>query len=601
MADPCLRQRFGGTAPKRHPTVPANSAEADRVQPPRRRAPRRLGLGLVAAVLLGACASSNSPRQEPASAPTPAPALTKPPAVNAPVVSLPADPKGKEPLTEPLVDPPPSKAGTAAIDAEHATGGDGIGEGIGLGSVGTIGHGAGPAAGAGFGAGHGRLGGSHKTAPPRGSAWGSGIGEAYGAGGLGLSGVGEGGGGGAPPAVKRAPVEVAGRAGASRDIARRRARSAVASVAQQSRDVKAGEWDDNANYREYLKYKKLEKSPALLDVRNRRFLVVRDAKNLPVPNCSLKVSDASGHTTKLTTQANGRAVLFPHAVGMQGALLKVSASCLGLEQSKQVSVAAGDGVLDFQLPVVRKLPDNKVIDVAFVLDTTGSMSEEISAMKDTLEKVSQTLRGMSITPRVGLVEYRDKGDVYLTRTHQMTTDISGFAARVAGLSAGGGGDMPEHVNEGLRVALTKLKWSDNSLGRLTFLIGDAPPQLDYDDDVPFATSIQKASERGIQLFTIAASGMDDLGQSVWRHIAMYTGATNLFVLRGGAGPQSVGAGDPKDSCGGRHDSYTSGNLAELISKKVQDTVDELDADPMRIAGLGKDENAKPCDQRVAQQ
>ena len=46
-------------------------------------------------------------------------------------------------------------------------GGGGRGEGIGLGSIGTIGHGAGTGTGQGFGSGHGRLGGSHRTRPPR--------------------------------------------------------------------------------------------------------------------------------------------------------------------------------------------------------------------------------------------------------------------------------------------------------------------------------------------------------------------------------------------------------------------------------------------------
>ncbi len=46
-------------------------------------------------------------------------------------------------------------------------GGGGRGEGIGLGSIGTIGHGAGTGTGQGFGSGHGRLGGSHRTSPPK--------------------------------------------------------------------------------------------------------------------------------------------------------------------------------------------------------------------------------------------------------------------------------------------------------------------------------------------------------------------------------------------------------------------------------------------------
>jgi len=92
--------------------------------------------------------------------------------------------------------------------------------------------------------------------------------------------------------------------------------------------------------------------------------------------------------------------------------------------------------------------------------------------------------------------------------------------------------------------------------------------------------------------------MDELGQAVFRQIAQLTGGTNLFVLRGGAGPQSTGAGDAASSCGGTHQNFASGNLDQLITRKIAQELAALDADPMRIAGLGQDERAKPCDQRV---
>jgi hypothetical protein len=85
---------------------------------------------------------------------------------------------------------------------------------------------------------------------------------------------------------------------------------------------------------------------------------------------------------------------------------------------------------------------------------------------------------------------------------------------------------------------------------------------------------------------------------VWRQVAQYTNARNLFVLRGGAGPQSTGAGDPKSSCGGTQTRYTSANLDALILADIKRETGALDADPLRIAGLNKDEDAKPCSERL---
>jgi hypothetical protein len=92
--------------------------------------------------------------------------------------------------------------------------------------------------------------------------------------------------------------------------------------------------------------------------------------------------------------------------------------------------------------------------------------------------------------------------------------------------------------------------------------------------------------------------MDALGRVVFRQIAQYTGATNLFVLRGGAGPASTGGGDPRSSCGGTQTAYASGNLDALIVQKVTRELRGLDRDPLRIAGLRVDEDAKPCKDRL---
>jgi hypothetical protein len=363
--------------------------------------------------------------------------------------------------------------------------------------------------------------------------------------------------------------------------------------------VKAGEWDDNANYREFLRYLETESSLGYhrADVRDRAFLVVRDADGKGVPGCKVTVSDARQHTTMLTTTSSGRAILFPHAEGLAGNELTASTVCQGVNARAGVPFG-GDGIADLRLPQKRVLPQTRTVDVAFILDTTGSMGEEITAVKHTIERVTEGLTGANVRARIGMVEFKDRGDIFVTRIHPMTTDLRRFSREVAQVSASGGGDTPESVNEGVHVGVHDLDWGRDSVARLAFLIGDAPPHLDYARDFDYAREMKDAAHEGIQLFTIAASGMDDLGQVIWRQMAQYTGASDMFVLRGGAGPQSTGGGDPKSSCGGTQTAYASGNLDALILAKVRGAVKALDRDPMRIAGVGKDENAKSCEDRV---
>ncbi|HVY45871.1 MAG TPA: vWA domain-containing protein, partial [Minicystis sp.] len=362
--------------------------------------------------------------------------------------------------------------------------------------------------------------------------------------------------------------------------------------------VRAGEWDDNANYREFQKWLGTERHLAFhpVDVRDRHFLVVRDKNKKGVPRCAVTVRDEAQHAVVLTTTASGRALLFPHAERLEGELV-ATARCQGAERSVRFAAAGEDRVVDLELGAARSAPA-RTVDLGFVLDTTGSMSEEIQAVKATIQKVATVLGGEGVQVKVGLVEYKDRVDPFVTRVYPMTDDLAKFSRQVDQLSASGGGDYPESVNEGLHVALNRLDWGDGATVKMAVLVGDAPPHLDYQQDFDYAADMKDAAHRGIQVFTIAASGMDALGQVVWRQIAQYTDATNLFVMRGGAGPQSTGAGDPLASCGGTQTQYRSGNLDQLIVERVRRELRSVDADPMRIPGVGQDENAKPCEKRI---
>ncbi len=373
-----------------------------------------------------------------------------------------------------------------------------------------------------------------------------------------------------------------------------------AMAVQQFSGVKAGEWDDNANYREFQKWLKAEGNLSFhkVDISDRQFIVVRDADGKAVPRCTVTVRDEKQQSVKLTTTASGRAIFFPRAEGFTSNDLTASANCQNSSVSTRFSIAQTDGVVDLKLSAKRVLPAVREVDMAFILDTTGSMSEEIAAVKATLQKVASSLSGNNVKVRIGLVEYKDRTDPFVTKVYPMSTDLDGFSRQVAAIRASGGGDTPESMNEGLHVGLTGLKWNPNAVARLAFLIADAPPHLDYPNDFSYSVDMRDAAHQGIQVFTVAASGMDALGQVVFRQIAQFTGATNLFVLRGGAGAQSTGAGDPRSSCGGTQTNFTSGNLDALIIRKVAREIKGLDRDPLLIPGLKEDESAKPCEKRL---
>ena len=101
------------------------------------------------------------------------------------------------------------------------------------------------------------------------------------------------------------------------------------------------------------------------------------------------------------------------------------------------------------------------VEVAFVLDTTGSMGGLIEGAKRKIWSIATAIvdSNPDADVRMGLVAYRDIGDDYVTKTFDLTTDIQDLYANLLELKARGGGDWPESVNEALDVAVNKLHWT----------------------------------------------------------------------------------------------------------------------------------------------
>src|SRR5690606_9157048 len=113
-----------------------------------------------------------------------------------------------------------------------------------------------------------------------------------------------------------------------------------------------------------------------VDVSARRFLVVRDRDGKAVPNCAVTVRDERQHSVTLTTTSSGRAILFPRAEGLGGGVLEASTTCQNATARARFTLDGDDGAVDLSLAARRSLPAQSTLDLAFVLDTTGSMAEE---------------------------------------------------------------------------------------------------------------------------------------------------------------------------------------------------------------------------------
>ena len=168
----------------------------------------------------------------------------------------------------------------------------------------------------------------------------------------------------------------------------------------------------------------------------------------------------------------------------------------------------------------------------------------------------------------GMTLYRDRGDDYVTQTTDFTPSVEDFRAKLADVLADGGGDGPEDLNAALAEALEKPSWRDETL-KLVFLIADAPPHLDYQDEPQYTASVSAAAKRGIKIEPIASSGLDDQGEYVFRQLAQLTMGRFTFLTYGADG------GSPGDNTRNHVSEYAVLSLDDLVVRLVQDELKPL--------------------------
>lgn len=185
----------------------------------------------------------------------------------------------------------------------------------------------------------------------------------------------------------------------------------------------------------------------------------------------------------------------------------------------------------------KELPDKKPqVEVVFCLDTTGSMSGLIEGAKQKIWSISNQIVAGKPTPqlKVGLVGYRDRGDAYVTKLEPLTDDLDKIYSVIKEFKAEGGGDTPESVNQALHEAVTKFKWSEEKdVLRIVFLVGDAPPHMDYGDDVKFPETCKLAQQKGI-LINAVQCGTDGQTAKVWQEISEKAGGAYVQIAQDGA-------------------------------------------------------------------
>ena len=251
------------------------------------------------------------------------------------------------------------------------------------------------------------------------------------------------------------------------------------------------------------------------NTKNRVRIQVKNA-----PNVSVEMTDGSFATF---TDANGYAYLYPEKIEDKYEVY-ITYNDVNKDKKKIKATIKNDDVIS----LTDKTYKNDVIELMFVIDTTGSMGDEINYLKVEIDDVISEIqeKNPNTIIKLALLFYRDKGDEYVTRYFDFTQDIQKQKNNLSNQNANGGGDFEEAVYKALGEAVDK-QWSSSSETRVLVHVADAPS---HDNEVKeWNKNVLKLTKKGIKVISVASSGIDKKTEYFFRSQSMITGGCYVYL------------------------------------------------------------------------
>ncbi|MBO7744669.1 VWA domain-containing protein [Paenibacillus sp. MWE-103] len=299
----------------------------------------------------------------------------------------------------------------------------------------------------------------------------------------------------------------------------------------------AGEWDDALAWKSWLRLmdgEEARESQSFWSMfPERRLEVDVTAGGKPVADAEVTLTGRDGEIVwEARTNNKGVAYAYPGLYDEQDRQAEFGVAVeAGQRQKRYENVPIPRGqALKVELGEAVQPP--KALDLLLLVDTTGSMEDELNYLKTELKDVVRRVdrdNGQQLDIRVSANFYRDHGDEYVVKPYPFTDDIDKTVGQLSEQKAGGGGDFPEAVDEALANAIGKHEWSENARARLLFLVMDAPPHRDRKIVKRLQELTEDAAAEGIRIVPVASSGVDAHTEYLMRFMASATGGTYLFL------------------------------------------------------------------------
>lgn len=249
--------------------------------------------------------------------------------------------------------------------------------------------------------------------------------------------------------------------------------------------------------------------------------------NLPIAVCK---SDGS-ELWKTMTDNKGYAALWVNLYGEKEAIDNLKFKINNTLKEDSVQITHWGENVKLNTLVSNKKETRGAIQVAFFVDATGSMCDEMDFLKTDLEEIITRAEAFdaNVFIETAALVYRDIDDDYVTRNSDFTKTFADTKAFIAQQESAGGGDWPEAVHTALEVGLENMNWDLNARSRIVFLILDAPCHSEQPVLQSVRQSITKYAEKGIHIIPVSASGIDKSTEFLLRYFALATDGTYVFI------------------------------------------------------------------------
>lgn len=297
----------------------------------------------------------------------------------------------------------------------------------------------------------------------------------------------------------------------------------------------AGQWNDNDNWPFFtnLVNSGIISFPSFgIDPRDRIKVNLVDEAGTPVANEEVTLESSDGSEIwRATSNKEGIAYLFVEE-GYEPGALYVAGQRIEVYVEEPVDDADQQGtpVMALRDEVTATIAPSEGLDqsgvqVMFIVDTTGSMGDELSYLQMDFSQIAADTAGDGVSYSVNF--YRDEGDAYVTKTNGFTSNASEVQGLIAAEYAAGGGDTPEAVAQILSETITNNGEWRRDANKVCFLIFDAPPH--YGTEGEIVAAVKAAASMGIHMVPVVASNAERETELFGRALAICTDGEYVFL------------------------------------------------------------------------